>query len=73
MTRLTAMRCAWPYEETGPSMSARIAGLAAAIALSLAGCGTQTAGRLAADPASSGYGIVAVKSAHPFADTSVAK
>jgi uncharacterized protein (DUF302 family) len=52
-------------------MSIRIAGLAAAalIAASLAGCVSQPSTSLAANPAASEYGIVAVRSVHPFADT----
>jgi len=50
-------------------MSIRIAGLATLIALGVAGCATQPASQLAANPTASEYGIVAVKSAHPFADT----
>ena len=52
-------------------MSIRIAALGAAalVALTLAGCAAQPAGNLAANPMASEYGIVAVKSTHPFADT----
>ncbi|HEY3145609.1 MAG TPA: DUF302 domain-containing protein [Dongiaceae bacterium] len=52
-------------------MSIRLAGVCAAafIAFSLAGCATPPTGDLAGNPAASNYGIVAVKSAHPFADT----
>ena len=52
-------------------MSIRIAGICAValIAFGLAGCATQPDSHLAANPAASDYGIVAVKSAHPFADT----
>jgi len=52
-------------------MSTRLAGAAAValIAISLAACASQPATTLAANPAASEYGIVAVKSAHPFADT----
>jgi len=52
-------------------MSIRILGLCAAalLAASLPGCASQAKTNLAANPAASAYGIVAVKSAHPFADT----
>jgi len=52
-------------------MSIRILGLAAAalLAANLAGCASRPNTILAANPAASEYGIVAVKSAHPFADT----
>ncbi|MEZ5830831.1 MAG: DUF302 domain-containing protein [Dongiaceae bacterium] len=52
-------------------MSIRIAGLAAIalIGASFAGCATQPTTKLAANPAASEYGIVAVKSVHPFAET----
>ena len=50
-------------------MSTRIGGLATLIALSVAGCTTQPVSHLAANQAASEYGVVAVKSAHPFAET----
>ncbi|HEV8392387.1 MAG TPA: DUF302 domain-containing protein [Dongiaceae bacterium] len=52
-------------------MPIRVAGLTAValVALSLAGCAARPETNLAANPAASAYGIVAVKSAHPFADT----
>jgi len=52
-------------------MSIRSLGLCAAalLAASLAGCAPQPDTNLAANPAASAYGVVAVKSAHPFADT----
>src|ERR1700741_4590483 len=55
----------------GATMSIRILGLAAAalLAANLAGCASRPNTILAANPAASEYGIVAVKSAHPFADT----
>ena len=50
-------------------MSIRLAGLAATIALGLAGCASQPATTLAANPMASDHGIVAVKSVYPFAET----
>jgi uncharacterized protein (DUF302 family) len=51
-------------------MSFRIRALSAAlIALAAAGCATQPETRLSAHPAASAYGIVAVKSVHPFLET----
>jgi uncharacterized protein (DUF302 family) len=55
----------------GTIMSIRFGGLCAAalIAASLAGCASQPDTRLAAHPAASSHGIVAVKSVHPFPET----
>lgn len=52
-------------------MSIRIGALCAAalVAVSLAGCASQPDSSLAAHPAASPYGIVAVKSAHAFPET----
>lgn len=52
-------------------MSIRIAAFCAValFAVELAGCAAQQPTTLAAHPASSPYGVVAVKSAHPFAET----
>jgi len=52
-------------------MSIRIAGICAValVAFTLSACATPPAQTLAANPAASDYGIVAVKSAHPFSDT----
>ncbi|HEX6120153.1 MAG TPA: DUF302 domain-containing protein [Dongiaceae bacterium] len=52
-------------------MPIRIAGglAGALVALSLAGCASQSATSLAANLAASEYGVVSVKSVHPFADT----
>ncbi|WP_119302563.1 DUF302 domain-containing protein [Dongia deserti] len=52
-------------------MSIRIGAVCAAavLAAGLAGCASQPETRLAAHPAASSYGIVAVKSAHPFPET----
>ena len=43
--------------------------VAAVLAAGLAGCVSQPEPRLAAHPAATSYGIVAVKSAHPFSET----
>ena len=52
-------------------MFVRITGICAValLALALSGCASQPATTLAADPAASDYGVVAVQSVHPFADT----
>ena len=52
-------------------MPTRIASSFAAVlvALNLAGCTAQSTTTLAANPAVSEYGVVSVRSAHPFADT----
>ena len=50
-------------------MSIRALCAAALLAAGLAGCAAQPETSLAANPGASPYGIVAVKSAHPFADT----
>jgi uncharacterized protein (DUF302 family) len=50
-------------------MSIRALCAAAVTAASLLGCASQPETSLAANPAASEYGIVAVKSAHPFPET----
>ena len=52
-----------------PIMSIRLRALGAAALLALAGCASQPDTTLAPHPAATPYGIVAVKSAHAFADT----
>jgi uncharacterized protein (DUF302 family) len=56
-------------EELTMSIRLRALGAAALLALGLAGCAMQPDATLVSHPAASQYGIVAVKSTHPFADT----
>jgi uncharacterized protein (DUF302 family) len=51
------------------SIRLRVLCAAALVAASLSGCASQPNTNLAANPAASEHGIVAVKSAHPFPDT----
>ena len=51
------------------SIRLRALGAAALLAFALAGCAAEPDSHLAAHPAASPYGIVAVKSAHAFPDT----